>query len=203
MKIICIGRNYADHAKEMKSELPTEPIFFMKPDTALVKEGSDIYLPEFSNEIHFECEVVIKINKAGKFIQKEFARNYYSEITLGLDLTARDLQTKCKEKGLPWEIAKAFDNSAPISSKWISISDINLSDINFQFFQNGELKQNGFTKDMIFSIDELISYVSTFITLKTGDLIYTGTPAGVGPIQIGDKLEGILNGNKLFEFTVK
>ena len=203
MKIICIGRNYADHAKEMKSELPTEPIFFMKPDTALVKEGSDIYLPEFSNEIHFECEVVIKINKAGKFIQKEFARNYYSEISLGLDLTARDLQTKCKEKGLPWEIAKAFDNSAPISSKWISISDINLSDINFQFFQNGELKQNGFTKDMIFSIDELISYVSTFITLKTGDLIYTGTPAGVGPIQIGDKLEGNLNGNKLFEFTVK
>jgi 2-keto-4-pentenoate hydratase/2-oxohepta-3-ene-1,7-dioic acid hydratase in catechol pathway len=203
MKIFCIGRNYADHAKEMKSELPTEPIFFMKPDTALVKEGSDIYLPEFSNEIHFECEVVIKINKAGKFIQKEFARNYYTEITLGLDLTARDLQTKCKEKGLPWEIAKAFDNSAPISSKWISISDINLSDINFQFFQNGELKQNGFTKDMIFSIDELISYVSTFITLKTGDLIYTGTPAGVGPIQIGDKLEGNLNGNKLFEFTVK
>lgn len=203
MKIICIGRNYADHAKEMKSELPTEPIFFMKPDTALVKEGSDIYLPEFSNEIHFECEVVIKINKAGKFIQKEFARNYYSEISLGLDLTARDLQTKCKEKGLPWEIAKAFDNSAPISSKWISISDINLSDINFQFFQNGELKQNGFTKDMIFSVDELISYVSTFITLKTGDLIYTGTPAGVGPIQIGDKLEGNLNGNKLFEFTVK
>jgi 2-keto-4-pentenoate hydratase/2-oxohepta-3-ene-1,7-dioic acid hydratase in catechol pathway len=203
MKIICIGRNYADHAKEMKSELPTEPIFFMKPDTALVKEGSDIYLPEFSDEIHFECEVVIKINKAGKFIQKEFARNYYSEITLGLDLTARDLQTKCKEKGLPWEIAKAFDNSAPISSKWISISDINLSDINFQFFQNGELKQNGFTKDMIFSIDELISYVSTFITLKTGDLIYTGTPAGVGTIQIGDKLEGNLNGNKLFEFTVK
>jgi 2-keto-4-pentenoate hydratase/2-oxohepta-3-ene-1,7-dioic acid hydratase in catechol pathway len=188
MKIICIGRNYADHAKEMKSELPTEPIFFMKPDTALVKEGSDIYLPEFSDEIHFECEVVIKINKAGKFIQKEFARNYYSEITLGLDLTARDLQTKCKEKGLPWEIAKAFDNSAPISSKWISISDINLSDINFQFFQNGELKQNGFTKDMIFSID---------------DLIYTGTPAGVGTIQIGDKLEGNLNGNKLFEFTVK
>jgi 2-keto-4-pentenoate hydratase/2-oxohepta-3-ene-1,7-dioic acid hydratase in catechol pathway len=203
MKIICIGRNYADHAKEMKSELPTEPIFFMKPDTALVKEGSDIYLPEFSNEIHFECEVVIKINKAGKFIQKEFARNYYSEITLGLDLTARDLQTKCKEKGLPWELAKAFDNSAPISSKWISISDINLSDINFQFFQNGELKQNGFTKDMIFSVDELISYVSKFITLKTGDLIYTGTPAGVGPIQIGDKLEGNLNGNKLFEFTVK
>jgi 2-keto-4-pentenoate hydratase/2-oxohepta-3-ene-1,7-dioic acid hydratase in catechol pathway len=203
MKIICIGRNYADHAKEMKSELPTEPIFFMKPDTALVKEGSDIYLPEFSNEIHFECEVVIKINKAGKFIQKEFARNYYSEITLGLDLTARDLQTKCKEKGLPWELAKAFDNSAPISSKWISISDINLSDINFQFFQNGELKQNGFTKDMIFSVDELISYVSKFITLKTGDLIYTGTPAGVGPIQIGDKLEGNMNGNKLFEFTVK
>lgn len=203
MKIICIGRNYADHAKEMKSELPTEPIFFMKPDTALLKEPSDIYMPDFSDEIHFECELVVKISKAGKFIQKEFAKNYYSEVTLGLDLTARDLQTKCKDKGLPWEIAKAFDNSAPISSKWIPISEINLSDLNFQFFQNGELKQNGSTKDMIFSVDELISYVSKFITLKTGDLIYTGTPAGVGSIHIGDKLEGVLNGNKLFEFTIK
>lgn len=203
MKIICIGRNYADHAKEMKSELPTEPIFFMKPDTALVKEGSDIYLPDFSKEIHFECELVVKISKAGKFIQKEFAKNYYSEITLGLDLTARDLQTKCKDKGLPWEIAKSFDNSAPISSKWIPITDVNFSDLSFQFFQNGELKQHGFSHDMIFSIDKIISYVSKFITLKTGDLIYTGTPAGVGPIKIGDKLEGIMNGNKLFEFSVK
>lgn len=203
MKIICIGRNYADHAKEMKSELPTEPIFFMKPDTALVKGNSDVYLPDFSEEIHFECELVVKIDKAGKFIQKEFAKNYYSEISLGLDLTARDLQTKCKEKGLPWEIAKSFDNSAPISSKWIPVSDVNLSDLSFQFFQNGELKQNGQTKDMIFSIDELIAYVSTFITLKTGDLIYTGTPSGVGALKIGDKLEANLNGNKLFEFTIK
>ncbi len=203
MKIICIGRNYADHAKEMSSELPTEPIIFMKPDTALVKEGTDIYLPDFSSEIHFECELVVKINKAGKFIQKEFAKNYYSEITLGLDLTARDLQSKCKEKGLPWEIAKSFDNSAPISSKWIQVNDINLIDLNFQFFQNGELKQNGHTKDMIFSIDEIISYVSKFITLKTGDLIYTGTPAGVGALKIGDKLEASINGNKLFEFSVK
>jgi 2-keto-4-pentenoate hydratase/2-oxohepta-3-ene-1,7-dioic acid hydratase in catechol pathway len=203
MKIICIGRNYADHAKEMKSELPTEPIFFMKPDTALVKEGSDIYLPDFSQEIHFECELVVKINKAGKFIQKEFAKNYYSEITLGLDLTARDLQTNCKDKGLPWEIAKAFDNSAPISSHWINVSEINLAELNFQFFQNTELKQNGFTKDMIFSIDELISYVSQYVTLKTGDLLYTGTPAGVGKIQIGDTLEATLNGNKIFKFSVK
>ena len=203
MKIICIGRNYADHAKEMKSELPTEPIFFMKPDTALVKEGSDIYVPDFSQEIHFECELVVRINKAGKFIQQEFAKNYYSEITLGLDLTARDLQSKCKEKGLPWEIAKAFDNSAPISSKWINISEVNLSNLNFQFFQNGELKQNGFTKDMIFNIDQLISYVSRFITLKTGDLLYTGTPAGVGQIHIGDKLEATMNGNKIFDFSVK
>jgi acylpyruvate hydrolase len=203
MKIICIGRNYADHAKEMKSELPSEPIFFMKPDTALVKEGSDIYLPDFSKEVHFECELVVKINKAGKYIQKEFAKNYYSEITLGLDLTARDLQTKCKDKGLPWEIAKAFDNSAPISSKWINVSDINIPELNFQFFQNGELRQNGFTKDMIFSIEELISYISRFITLKTGDLLYTGTPAGVGEIHIGDKLEATLNGNKIFEFSVK
>jgi acylpyruvate hydrolase len=203
MKIICIGRNYADHAKEMKSELPSEPIFFMKPDTALVKEGSEFYLPELNSEIHYECELVVKINKAGKFIAEEFAKNYYSEISLGLDLTARDLQAKCKEKGLPWEIAKAFDNSAPISSKWISVSELSLSDLNFQLFQNGELKQNGCTKDMIFSIDKLISYVSTFITLKTGDLIFTGTPAGVGPIHIGDKLAGLLEGNKLFEFTVK
>jgi 2-keto-4-pentenoate hydratase/2-oxohepta-3-ene-1,7-dioic acid hydratase in catechol pathway len=203
MKIICIGRNYADHAKEMKSELPSEPIFFMKPDTALVKEGSDFYLPELNSEIHYECELVVKISKAGKFIAEEFAKNYYSEISLGLDLTARDLQAKCKEKGLPWEIAKAFDNSAPISSKWISVSELSLSDLNFQLFQNGELKQNGFTKDMIFSIDKLISYVSSFVTLKTGDLIFTGTPAGVGPIQIGDILEGFLERNKLFEFTVK
>jgi len=203
MKIICIGRNYADHAKEMKSELPTEPIFFMKPDTALVKEGSDIYLPDFSQEVHFECELVVKINKAGKFIQKEFAKNYYSEISLGLDLTARDLQTKCKDKGLPWEIAKAFDNSAPISSQWINVSDVNLTELNFQFFQNGELKQNGFIKDMIFSIDELIIYVSQFVTLKTGDLLYTGTPAGVGQINIGDQLQATLNGNKIFEFSVK
>jgi 2-keto-4-pentenoate hydratase/2-oxohepta-3-ene-1,7-dioic acid hydratase in catechol pathway len=203
MKIICIGRNYADHAKEMKSELPSEPIIFMKPDTALVKEGTDIYLPDFGSEIHFECELVVKINKAGKFIQKEFAKNYYSEITLGLDLTARDLQSKCKEKGLPWEIAKSFDNSAPISTKWIHVDDIDLTDLNFQFFQNGELKQNGFTKDMIFSIDELIAYVSKFITLKTGDLLFTGTPAGVGALNIGDKLEASMNGNKLFEFSVK
>jgi 2-keto-4-pentenoate hydratase/2-oxohepta-3-ene-1,7-dioic acid hydratase in catechol pathway len=203
MKIICIGRNYADHAREMKSELPSEPIFFMKPDTALVKEGSDFYLPELNSEIHYECELVVKISKAGKFIAEEFAKNYYSEISLGLDLTARDLQAKCKEKGLPWEIAKAFDNSAPISSKWISVSELSLSDLNFQLFQNGELKQNGFTKDMIFSIDKLISYVSSFVTLKTGDLIFTGTPAGVGPIHIGDILEGFLERNKLFEFTVK
>jgi 2-keto-4-pentenoate hydratase/2-oxohepta-3-ene-1,7-dioic acid hydratase in catechol pathway len=175
----------------------------MKPDTALVKEGTDIYLPDFSSEIHFECELVVKINKTGKFIQKEFAKNYYSEITLGLDLTARDLQSKCKEKGLPWEIAKSFDNSAPISTKWIHVDDIDLTDLNFQFFQNGELKQNGFTKDMIFSIDELIAYVSKFITLKTGDLLFTGTPAGVGALKIGDKLEASMNGNKLFEFSVK
>lgn len=203
MKIICIGRNYADHAKEMKSELPTEPIFFMKPDTALLKEGQDLYLPDLNSEVHFECELVVKINKAGKHIDQEFAKNYYSEITLGLDLTARDLQSKCKEKGLPWEIAKAFDNSAPVSTQWINVSNLNMKELSFQFFQNGNLKQTGFIKDMIFSIDELISYVSRFVTLKTGDLLFTGTPAGVGPIQIGDKLEGFLEGNKLFEFYVK
>jgi 2-keto-4-pentenoate hydratase/2-oxohepta-3-ene-1,7-dioic acid hydratase in catechol pathway len=156
-----------------------------------------------NSEVHFECELVVKINKAGKHIDQEFAKNYYSEITLGLDLTARDLQSKCKEKGLPWEIAKAFDNSAPVSTQWINVSNLNMKELSFQFFQNGNLKQTGFIKDMIFSIDELISYVSRFVTLKTGDLLFTGTPAGVGPIQIGDKLEGFLEGNKLFEFYVK
>jgi len=202
MKIICIGRNYAEHAKEMNSAVPTEPIFFMKPDVALLKEG-DFYYPNFTNDLHFECEIVVKIDKVGKNIEEKFASKYYSEITLGIDFTARDLQSQCKEKGLPWEKAKAFDNSAPISSKWIKITDLDFENTEFIFSQNGEVRQIGKTSDMLFSIDQLIAYVSQFVTLKTGDLIYTGTPSGVGPVAIGDVLTATLNGEKMFEFKVK
>jgi 2-keto-4-pentenoate hydratase/2-oxohepta-3-ene-1,7-dioic acid hydratase in catechol pathway len=202
MKIICIGRNYAEHAKEMKSAVPTEPIFFMKPDVALLKEG-DFYYPNFTKDLHFECEIVVKIDKVGKNIEEKFASKYYSEITLGIDFTARDLQSQCKEKGLPWEKAKAFDNSAPISSKWIKIAELDFEKMEFIFSQNGEVRQVGKTIDMLFSIDQLIAYVSQFVTLKTGDLIYTGTPSGVGPVAIGDVLTATLNGEKMFEFKVK
>lgn len=202
MKIICIGRNYAEHAKEMKSAVPTEPIFFMKPDVALLKEG-DFYYPNFTKDLHFECEIVVKIDKVGKNIEEKFASKYYSEITLGIDFTARDLQSQCKEKGLPWEKAKAFDNSAPISSKWIKITDLDFEKTEFIFSQNGEVRQVGKTTDMLFSINQLIAYVSQFVTLKTGDLIYTGTPSGVGPVAIGDVLTATLNGQKMFEFKVK
>jgi 2-keto-4-pentenoate hydratase/2-oxohepta-3-ene-1,7-dioic acid hydratase in catechol pathway len=174
----------------------------MKPDVALLKEG-DFYYPNFTKDLHFECEIVVKINKVGKNIEEKFASKYYSEITLGIDFTARDLQSQCKEKGLPWEKAKAFDNSAPISSNWIKIADMDFVNTEFIFSQNGEVRQIGKTSDMIFSIDQLIAYVSQFVTLKTGDLIYTGTPAGVGPVAIGDVLTATLNGEKMFEFKVK
>lgn len=203
MKIICIGRNYADHAKEMKAEVPIEPVFFMKPDTALFKDGSDFYYPEFTKDLHYECELVVKIDKVGKNIQEKFAHKYYSQVTLGIDFTARDLQTKCKEKGLPWEIGKAFDSSAPISSRMIESSTLHLDNLQFELRKNEKTVQVGHTKDMIFNIDKIIAYVSQYTTLKTGDLIFTGTPSGVGPVQIGDKLEGFLNGEKMFEFAVK
>lgn len=202
MKIICIGRNYADHAKEMNASVPDSPMFFMKPDTALLKDGNDFYHPGFSSDIHYECELVVRINKVGKNIQEKFARKYYDEVSLGIDFTARDLQSKCKEKGHPWEVAKAFDNSAAISTKFVSLSELN-DPITFEMRKNGEPVQKGTTTDMIFTIDQLIAHISKFITLKVGDLIYTGTPAGVGPIKIGDKLEGFLEGNKMFEFGVK
>lgn len=200
MKIICIGRNYAAHAKEMKADLPTEPVFFMKPDTALLKEV-DFYLPDFTTELHHEIELVLKISKAGKHIEEKFAHTYYQEIGLGIDFTARDLQQKCKEKGLPWEIAKAFDNSAPIG-KFISKNKLNQQEIGFELNVNGVTKQVGTSADLIFSFDQLISYVSRFVSLKTGDLIYTGTPEGVGPVKIGDKLEGFLNGECFLKLNV-
>jgi acylpyruvate hydrolase len=203
MKIICIGRNYAEHAKELKNDVPTEPVFFMKPDTALLKDGEPFYFPEFTKDLHHEIEIVLKINKVGKHIDKQFAHKYYDEIGLGIDFTARDLQTIAKEKGLPWEKAKAFDNSAPIG-KFVSKSQfLNLNDINFELKINGHTKQIGNTKDLLFSFDAIIAYVSQFVTLKVGDLIYTGTPQGVGPVKIGDKLQGFINNELYLEFEIK
>lgn len=203
MKIICIGRNYADHAKELKNEVPTEPVFFLKPDTALLKDNEPFYFPEFTADLHYECEVVVKIAKVGKNIQKKFAHKYYEQISLGIDFTARDLQSKCKEKGLPWEMAKAFDNSAPLSSVFIDKHTVNLNDLKFHLNINGTTVQKGTTKDWIFHIDQVIAYVSRFMTLKTGDLIFTGTPAGVGPVAIGDRLEGYIGDVKMYEFEIR
>lgn len=201
MKIICIGRNYADHAKEMRAAVPTEPVFFMKPDTALLKE-TDFYFPNFTSDLHHEIELVVKISKSGKHISQQFAHKYYDEIGLGIDFTARDIQAHCKEKGLPWEKAKAFDNSAPIG-KFMSKEAFELNNIKFELHVNGQVKQSGNSSDMIFSIDEIITYVSQYITLKTGDLIYTGTPEGVGPVKVGDKLEGLINGERFLQLNVK
>lgn len=202
MKIICIGRNYRDHAAEMQSEVPKEPVFFMKPESALLMRNRPFFYPEFSSEIHYELELVIRINKVGKHIGKKYAHTYYNEVALGIDFTARDLQRICKEKGLPWEIAKGFDWSAALSN-FKPLEKILPEDIKFHLLKNGEKVQQAHSTDMIFSFDELISYLSQFMTLKTGDLIYTGTPAGVGPIQIGDSLEAYLNDTKMLRCDVK
>ena len=203
MKIICIGRNYAEHAKEMKVVVPSEPIFFLKPDTAIIKDNHPFYYPDFSKEIHYEVELVLKINKPGKNIQTEFAHKYYDEIGIGIDFTARDLQVQCKDKGLPWEKAKAFDGSAPIG-QFINKKQLeDMNAINFHLTINANTVQVGNTKDLLFSFDEIISHVSKFLTLKTGDLIYTGTPKGVGPIAIGDKLEAYIENKKLLSFEIK
>ena len=201
MKIICIGRNYAEHAKEMKAELPSEPVFFMKPETALLKE-TDFYLPDFTNDLHHEIELVLKICKAGKHIEEQFAHKYYDQIGLGIDFTARDIQTECKLKGLPWEKAKSVDNSAPIG-KFENKTKFILNNINFSLTINGEQKQLGNSSDLIFSFDQIISFVSKFVSLKVGDLIYTGTPSGVGPVKIGDKLEGFINGVSYLTLSIK
>jgi 2-keto-4-pentenoate hydratase/2-oxohepta-3-ene-1,7-dioic acid hydratase in catechol pathway len=202
MKIICIGRNYAEHAAEMKAELPTAPVFFMKPDTALLRDNA-FYLPSFTQDLHYECELVVKMDKMGKHIDPEYASNYYSHISLGIDFTARDLQSRCKEKGLPWEMAKAFDNSAVVSDRWLPVHEFPLEKAQFSFYQNDVLKQQASGSEMLFSIDQILAYVSQFITLKTGDLIFTGTPAGVGPVAIGDSLKGVLEGQEMFHITVK
>ena len=201
MKIICIGKNYLEHAKEMGDIAPEKPIFFLKPDSAILPKRNPFYIPNFSKEIHHEVELIIKIKKLGKCINLNFAKEYYSEIGLGIDFTARDIQKKCKEKGHPWEIAKAFDQSAVISDSFIDINS--LSDINFHLDKNGETVQKSNIKDMIFSIDEIIHYVSKYMTLKIGDLIFTGTPSGVGPVNIGDRLEGFINDKKMFTVNIK
>ena len=203
MKIICVGRNYVEHAKELNNPLPEKPVFFLKPETSLLLKNRPFYYPEFSNEIHYETELVIKISKNSKYIQEKFANTYYKEIGLGIDFTARDLQRNCKQKGLPWEIAKGFDSAAPIS-KFISMDELNNKEnINFRLAINDKIVQDGYSGDMVFSFEKIISYVSRFITLKQGDLIFTGTPAGVGPVKIGDHLEGYIEDKKMFDFRVK
>src|ERR1700740_421796 len=203
MKIICIGRNYLEHAKELKNEVPAEPVFFMKPDTALLKDNEPFFYPEHTKDLHHEVELVLRISKAGKHIEEKFAHKYYEEIGIGIDFTARDVQNKCKEKGLPWEKAKAFDGSAPIGKFVPKSKFTNEANINFHLNVNGALRQKGNTKDLLFSFDKIIAYVSQFVTLKTGDLIYTGTPEGVAAVKIGDTLQGFLAGEKLLEFSIK
>jgi 2-keto-4-pentenoate hydratase/2-oxohepta-3-ene-1,7-dioic acid hydratase in catechol pathway len=203
MKIIAIGRNYAEHAKELNNPVPTTPVIFMKPDTALLKDNKPFYHPEFSQDVHHEIELVLKISKEGKHISEKFAANYFEEIALGVDFTARDIQSKHKEKGLPWELAKAFDNSAPVSNFLLKAQFADLYNVNFKLDINGETRQQGNTKDLLFSFERIIAFVSQYITLKKGDLIFTGTPEGVGKVTVGDHLEGFLEGEKLLDFYVK
>lgn len=204
MKIICIGRNYVAHAYELKNEVPDEPVFFMKPDSSLLRNNDPFYIPDWTKEVHHEIELVIKINRIGKNIEKRFAHRYFDEVGLGIDFTARDVQNKLKEKGLPWEKAKAFDQSAVLGSVFIDKAVFPVqNNISFKLKKNGMLVQEGNSELMIFNFEEIISNVSKYVTLKIGDLIYTGTPAGVGPVKIGDHLEGFLEDKKLLDFFVK
>ncbi|HRZ98334.1 MAG TPA: fumarylacetoacetate hydrolase family protein [Paludibacter sp.] len=203
MKIFAIGQNYTEHNKELNSKHPDNPVVFMKPDTAILKNNKPFYIPDFSEELHYETELIIKINRLGKNIDPKFADRYYSEIGLGVDFTARDLQRKLKAEGKPWEICKSFDNSAVIGD-FLPIDKIgNVQDIIFHLDLNGKTVQNGHSADMIFPVNELIAYVSRFFTLKIGDIIFTGTPAGVGKVAVGDRLEGYISENKMFDFRIK
>ncbi len=202
MKIICIGRNYSEHAKELNNEVPTEPVLFMKPKTALLLPEKPLYYPEFTDDLHYECEVVVRLCKNGKYIQDKFASKYYDEVTVGLDFTARDLQQKQKTKGLPWEIAKAFDGSAAVG-RFIPITpEMNINQLDFELKLNENTVQHGNTRDMIFNINKIVAYASKFFTLNIGDLIFTGTPAGVGPVSVYDHLDGYLMGEKLLELDI-
>jgi len=203
MKIICIGRNYVAHAKELNNEVPEIPVFFLKPDSALVLDNRPFFYPEFSKDVQYELEVVIRINRLGRSIEQQYANRYFNEIALGVDFTARDLQAEQKKKGLPWEIAKGFDYSAPVSEFFPLKEFGDIHTLAFRLDLNGKTVQEGNTSLMIFSFEKIIAYVSRFMTLKTGDLIYTGTPAGVGPVAINDRLEAYLEGKKLMDFPVK
>jgi acylpyruvate hydrolase len=203
MKIICIGRNYAEHAKELNNPLPTKPVWFMKPDSALLLKNRPLYYPDFTKNLHYETELVFRINKVGKHIEESFAHKYYDAVALGFDFTARDLQQECKEKGTPWEQAKAFDSSAALS-KFVPIEKFkDVNNINFSMKLNGEIVQQGNSREMIFNIHKIISYLSKFVTLKLGDLIFTGTPSGVGPVKIGDTLEAFLEDEHLLTTEIK
>ena len=203
MKLICIGRNYTEHIKELENEKPIDPVVFLKPDTAILLKRQPFFVPDFSDDVHHEVEVLVKINKVGKHIDRKFAHKYYDEIGLGIDFTARDLQSQLKAKGLPWEKAKAFDGSAVVG-KWLSKSNFkNVNDINFNLHKNDTIVQDGNTGLMLWKIDELIEYVSKYFTLKIGDIIFTGTPAGVGRVVANDKLKGFIENEELFSITVK
>ncbi|WP_374164863.1 fumarylacetoacetate hydrolase family protein [Arcticibacter sp. MXS-1] len=203
MKIIAVGRNYAEHAKELNNPVPPAPVIFMKPDTAVLKDNNPFYHPDFSQDIHHEIEIVLKICKEGKHVSPKFAGNYFDEIGLGVDFTARDIQQKHKEKGLPWELAKSFDHSAPISRFLPRDSFADLNNISFGLSINGKNVQQGNTKDLLFPFENLIVFISQYITLKKGDLIFTGTPQGVGKVNIGDRLEGYIENEKLLDFEIK
>lgn len=202
MKIICVGRNYKKHAEELGNQVPEEPVIFMKPDSAILRQRDAFYIPDFSSDVHYEAEIVIKLNRLGKRIQSKFAHKYFAEFTLGIDFTARDIQAKLKDKGLPWEKAKGFDNSA-VCGDWLTAKEYDLTNLTFELHKNGELVQKGNTKDMLFSVDELIEHTSQYFTLKIGDQIFTGTPEGVGPVVHGDVLEGFIEGKKVLHVRVK
>jgi 2-keto-4-pentenoate hydratase/2-oxohepta-3-ene-1,7-dioic acid hydratase in catechol pathway len=203
MKIFCVGRNYADHAKELNNAIPEEPVIFMKPKSALLQAHTPFYYPEFTNELHYECELVLRVSKNGKYIQEKFANKYYDAITAGIDFTARDIQDELKKKGLPWEKAKAWDNSAAIG-KWIPIQNIkNKNEINFELNKNSESVQKGNSADMIFNFDYLVCYISNFFSVNIGDLIFTGTPAGVGEVVVGDEIEAFIEDESIMKLEIK
>lgn len=203
MKLICIGRNYTDHIKELANERPTDPVIFLKPDTAVLLKKQPFFIPDFSNDVHHEVEILVKINKVGKYIDKKFAHKYYEEIGLGIDFTARDLQNELKSKGLPWEKAKAFDGAAVIG-KWLPKTNFkDLNALNFSLKKNDVIVQQGNTTQMLWKIDELIEYISKYFTLKIGDIIFTGTPAGVAKVEPNDELTGFLENNEMFKLTIK
>lgn len=204
MKILCIGRNYSEHVAELKNEMPEEPVFFGKPDSSVLLPRHPFYIPDFSNDIHHEIELVVRINRLGKHIGKRFAHKYYAQVTVGIDFTARDVQTELKKKGLPWDKAKGFDGSAVVGD-WVELSSTgkDIQDLNFELRVNGEIRQSGNTSQMIFGVDDLIARLSTYNTLRQGDIIFTGTPAGVSAVHPGDILEGFLEGKKLFTVDVK